>query len=104
MSELTFIATDTAPSLAGALANADGTPFNLTGCTVRFQMRLLTDRRWLVDAAAVVVSPTAGTVRYDWADGDLSTPGEMESRWRIVFGDGSIEHTEPANTITVAAQ
>lgn len=104
MSEISFVASDTGPSLSGAITNADGTAFDLTDCTVRFQMRLVSDRRWLVNAVAVIVDEDAGTVRYDWAEGDLGTPGEMSSRWQIEFDDGSLEHTDPENTITVANQ
>ena len=105
MSDLVFVAADTGPSLSGSIVNVDGTPFDLTDCAVRFQMRLVTDRRWLVDAIAVIVGDeTAGTVRYDWAEGDLATPGEMSSRWRIEFIDGTIIHTEPENTLTVEPQ
>ena len=104
MSDLSFTAGDTAPSVVGTLTNPDGTAFDLTDCSVRFQMRLLTDRRFTVDAAATITNETGGLVRYDWAAGDLATPGDYESRWRIAFLGGEIEHTLPANTITVEAQ
>ena len=105
MSDLTFVQSDDAPSISGALTDAAGAAINLTtAASVRFQMRLLTDLRFTVDAAAVIVSAAAGTVRYDWAAGDLATAGEYEARWRIIWGDGSVQHSDPANTITVAAQ
>ena len=100
MSDLTFVAYDTAPSVYGSLV-IDGVPLDLTGATVRCQMRLTSDRRFKVDGAAVVLSPTAGTVRYDWGPDDLSTAGEYILRWEVTFGDGSIQHSEPENTITV---
>ena len=105
MSDITFVADDTGPSLTGTLTNADGTPFDLTSAaSVRFQMRLLADRRWLVNAVATIVDAAAGTVRYDWQAGDLATPGEMSSRWFITFTDTTTEHTDPENTITVEPQ
>jgi hypothetical protein len=105
VADLIFTQGDTAPSVFGALTNADGTPFDLTDATVRFQMREAIDRRFSVDSAAVIVDdPTAGNVRYDWAEGDLATAGDFVSHWRILFTDTSIEHTIPANTITVQPQ
>jgi len=105
MSDLTLVAGDDAPSLVGALTNTDGTPFDLTGTTVRLQMRLLTDRRWAVDATADITGdPTAGTVQYDWAVDDLAVPGDYESRWQVTYtSGGEVTHTVPANTITVEA-
>lgn len=103
MADLTFVVGDDAPSIFGTITNTDGTPFSLSGCSVRFLMRSLVDGRATVDASAVIVDATAGSVRYDWAAGDLAEPGNYEMRWRITFGDGSVTHTEPENTISVEA-
>lgn len=100
MSDLSFIRADTAPSVFGTLA-VGGVAVNLTGATVKFQMRRATDYRLAVNAAATVVSPSAGTVRYDWAVGDLAIPGEYISRWQVTFSDTTVQHSEPENTITV---
>jgi hypothetical protein len=101
LSDLSFIQNDTAPSIFGTLA-INGVAVNLTSASgVKFQMRLATDRRFTVDAAAVVVTPAAGAVRYDWAAGDLATAGDYVARWQVTFGDGSIQHSEPENTITI---
>ena len=103
MSDLVFVASDDAPSVFGTLARTAG-PVNLSGATVKFQMRQADNRRFTVNAVAVVVSPTTGAVRYDWAPGDLATPGSYISRWRVTFGDGTIQHSEPENTIMVEAE
>lgn len=99
MSELSFVAGDTQPSITGTLTNI--TEEELGAATVRFQMRLTTEYRYRVDAAAVVVSAAARTVRYDWAVGDLDEPGDYVSRWLVTFADTTTEHSLPANTITV---
>lgn len=104
MADIVLVSADTAPSLFGTLADSVGAPIDLTGATVRFQMRLAMDRRFAVDAVAVVVDATAGQVRYDWQPGDLRTPGNYVSRWQITFVDNSVEHTEPENTISVESQ
>lgn len=104
MSDLTFVVGDDGPSVVGTLTNAASVAIDLTNCTVRFQMRLLTDNRLTVDATATITSTTGGLVRYDWATHDLDVAGEYESRWRIYNTTGGrVEHTDPANTITVAA-
>lgn len=103
MADLTVVASDTAPSVFGTLTDSAG-PIDLTDATVRFQMRSAIDLRFTVNATATVVDPTAGTVRYDWQPGDLAVTGNFVSRWQITFADNSVEHTDPQNTIVVAAQ
>ena len=103
-SSVTMVQGDTAPSVFGALTDSDGQPIDLTGCTVRFQMRQTIDRRFVVNAVAVLTNASTGMVRYDWQDGDLAVAGDYEVRWQIIFPDSSIEHTDPADSITVAAQ
>ncbi len=103
MADVFYVLGDTAPSVFGALTNLDGTPFDLTDATVRFQMRRANDRRFKVDAVAVIVgAPADGEVRYDWQTGDLDTADDYVCHWRIVFLDNTIEHTYPANSLTVA--
>lgn len=104
MSEVSFPTGNTAPSLTGTLTRTDGTAIDVTAATgVDFVMRLLADRRMKVDAAANVDDASGGLVSYDWAPGDLDTPGDYETRWRIRWADGTIEATEPANTLTVTS-
>lgn len=102
MSDFTIVAGDTAPSLNGTLTDTLNAPLNLTGATVRFQMRLTGDGRYIVDADAVIVGSAAdGLVRYDWEEGDTTLAGNYFSRWQITYTDGTVQHTEPENTITV---
>ena len=103
MSDLVFVVGDTAPSVVGTLTDAAGAPIDLTNTTVRFQMRLSSEARLAVDASAVITSTTGGLVRYDWATHDLDVAGDYVARWRILSTTGgTVEHTDPANTITVA--
>lgn len=104
MSDVTFVQSDSAPSLSGTLTDPDGNPINLTSASVKFQMRLADDRRYTVNSDAVVVSAAAGTVRYDWAAGDLATPGDYVCQWQITFAGGAIQTTDPANTITIRSE
>lgn len=106
MSDLTFVAGDDAPSIFGTLTDAAGAAIDLSPAdtSVRFQMRLTSEARFAVDAAAVIVTAVDGKVRYDFVEGDLAYPGDYLARWEIVWGDGQIQHSDPANTITVAAE
>lgn len=102
VADATLVATATSPSISASLTNPDGTVFSLVGATVRFLMRLTTAGALQVDAPAVVVTDYLGAVRYDFAAGDL-VAGDYESRWQISWLDGSVEFTDPPNTITVEA-
>lgn len=101
MADLPYYVGDTAPSIFGTL-EVDGAPINLTGTSVKFQMRLSYDNRYAVDADAVIVTPAAGSVRYDWAEGDLDVPGTYVAHWAVTFGDGSVQHSVLGNSISVS--
>lgn len=99
MSDLSFVAGDMQPSIYGTLTNIEEA--DLAAADVRFQMRLTTEFRYRVDGEATLVSAADKEVRYDWAEGDLTEPGDYVSRWLVIFSDTTTEHSLPANTITV---
>lgn len=106
MADVTLVQGDTRPSLDGALKKTrNGVALDLsTASAVRFQMRKDDDRNYTVDAPAVIVSALAGTVRYDWADGDLNSPGDYLCQWEIEWADGTFQTTQPPNSLTVRRQ
>ena len=104
MADVEFVRGDSGPSLNGTLTDQTGAPVDLTGASVKFQMRLADDRRFTVNATAAIVSPTAGTVRYDWVPGQLDIAGDYEAQWQITFLGGVIQTTDPANTITIRTE
>lgn len=104
MSEQTFVQGDTAPPIRSQIRKEDDTPKDLTGVTVKFQMRKSDDKRYTVDAAASVDDADEGRVSYSWAPNDLAVPGDYICQWELTFGDGRVQTTEPPNEITVRRQ
>lgn len=102
--EATFVQGDTAPGITAVLHEQGDTasPINLTGATVKFQMRKPDDQLFTVDAAADVVgNPVDGSVSYTWQATDLSVSGEYDVQWEITFSDGKIQTTAVPNRVLV---
>jgi len=76
------------PHITATLSDANGV-FNLTGYTVEF-----TGRRQggdtTIGGAAVVVSASDGTVRYEWDANDTATPGTYLCSWKVTRTSGSL--------------
>lgn len=87
---LTVFKNNRSPSLSDTIS-VDGVPFDLTGSTVRFRMRLIGSATLKVDALAVIVSAPAGTVRYDWAAADVDTPGIYLAWWQVTLASGKTQ-------------
>ena len=101
---LEFVQGDTAPAITATIAlKSDLSPVDLSGASVRFQMRKPDDRRFTVNAAATVTNASAGAVRYAWATNDLTVPGEYVVQWEVTYADLRIQ-TTGQETITVRRQ
>lgn len=102
---LTFVEGDTGPPVNGTIVlTGTTTPVDLTGATVKFQMRKENDRRYQVDGAASLVTPSLGTVTYTWAANDLANPGTYLAQWEITFAGGVKQTTDPPVEIIVRRQ
>ncbi len=75
---------DLLPAITATLSDANGV-VDLTGSTVKFIMTSVRSSTPQVNAAAVIVSPTAGSVRYDWAGTDTNTPGDYKAEWEVTL-------------------
>lgn len=91
---------DTSPSLVYALTP---TTVDLTGATVRFNMRLNGGAVKISRAAAVVVTQTGTpTVRYDWQAGDTDTAGFYSAEFEVTYTGGAVETFPNSDFIGVA--
>lgn len=84
---------DLVPAVTATLMQAVGTaaaaPIDLTTATgVKFGMRNRATGVIKVDAVATIVSPAAGTVKYQWAGSDTDTVGEYDNEWQITWPAG----------------
>jgi len=91
-SHITHYNGNRSPSLTDTITS-DGVAVNLTGCTVKFQMRLVGSNTLKVDTAATVVSAPAGTVQYDWAAADVNVSGYYVGWWHVTLPGGTLQDT-----------
>lgn len=73
----------------------DGAPIDLTGATVYFLMRNIAAGT-VIRQAATIVSPSLGTVEYQFAAGETDVVGAYQIEWEIVFA-GGLTQTVPSD-------
>lgn len=90
MSETFYIGEDDdTPFIQTTLRDGTGEVINLSVATVKIQV-------WnyagvlVVDAAATVVTPLEGVVRYEWDAAFTATPGNYLFKWVVAYGDGGV--------------
>ncbi len=77
---------DLAPSFTMNLQNNDGSPFDLTGCTVNFVMSQ--NGVVLFSKAATITNHTGGVVQYNWTAGDTSHYGTCTAQFVVTLAGG----------------
>ena len=101
---LTFVQGDTAPAITAQITHdSDGSPVDLTGAAVRFQMRKADDRRFTVHEIATKTNEAQGRVSYAWGPNDLGVVGDYQVQWEVTYADTRIQTTS-TSTITVRRQ
>ena len=76
------------PALETKLIGQDGDPVDLTGSSVRFQMKEVGGDSTLVDNDANIVDATEAIVSYVWERGDTDDPGTYIAEFQVDY-DGS---------------
>jgi hypothetical protein len=79
---------DLLPILAATLQTAAGVVVDLTGGTIKFLMRTEPGATPKINAAAAIVSPTAGTVQYLWSGTDTDTAGIFQGEFEFTAPGG----------------
>jgi hypothetical protein len=93
---------DRLPELTATLKDSAGLAVDLTAATLEFHMRAVAGGTPKVDAAATVVSPSAGTVKYVWATADTDTAGSYYGEFEVTFGDGRKQSFPNPGYITIS--
>lgn len=88
MADFYIRAGDRLPELQATLTDDAGAPVDLTGLPVVFRMRAVGATTAKVVAAATLVAPESGVVKYTWVAGDTDTAGSYWAEWNVTFGDG----------------
>ena len=82
---------DTGPSLTATLKNPDGTAANLSGATVKLNIKARRGGTTLVNHGTVTVTDaTNGRVSYAWQVADTANPGSFYVEWEVTYAGGMI--------------
>jgi len=94
---------DTGPLISGQIHEKDntGNVTNLTGATVKFQMRRIRDSNLMVDGDADISVPASGEVSYTLEANDTAYPGDYQYQWQVTFPDGKKQTTYEPKELTI---
>lgn len=85
MADIVLKKGDRLPVVKATLKDVNGA-VDLTGTTVKFIMR--NGGVVKINAAAVIESAVAGTVKYEWALADVDTAGQFRAEFEVTDGTG----------------
>lgn len=98
---------DTWPPIQGTL-EASGAPVDLTGATVRVNMKPAGGSSLTIDnATATILSAVDGEVEYAWQAADTSAAGSYTLEWEVTFATGKIAtfpNTSDKIDVTIVAE
>lgn len=93
--DIELVAGDSAPLLEATLKSGGSATDLSNASSVQFYMRETGAASLKVNATATIVDAANGKVSYDWASGDLDTPGLYRAEFEVSWNDGDTE-TFPA--------
>lgn len=81
---------DTGPPLVDQLLGADGTPQDLTGASVRLNLRSPIGALLVTHGVCSIVAPLTGSVLYVLQAGDLAVAGSCSREYEATLSDGTV--------------
>ena len=93
---------DTRPAITANLTDANDAAVNLTGSTVKFNMRVDPAGTTKISAVgATIEDAEAGQVSYSWTSSDTDTADDFEAEFQVTFAGGAIQTFPGRNWIFV---
>ena len=98
-----LVAGDTGPAITGTIHKRGDTTDveDLSGASVKFQMRRARDRKLMVDADADIVTAASGTVSYTLEANDTAIAGDYQYQWQVTYPDGKKQTTYDPKELTI---
>jgi hypothetical protein len=83
---------DDRPHLDAFLRDDKDRPVDVTGASVKFNLRAVADNSVKISAGSVsVTNATEGAVRFTWTTSNTDTSGNYQGEFQVTFGDASVE-------------
>ena len=95
---------DTLPILTDTLTYSNGTPVNLSGCTVQFIMRSVTAVLPTTNAPATVVTPATGSVSYTFTATDTAQAQRAQGTWVVTNASGQVQQWPTDGYLDIAIE
>ena len=92
---------DTRPAIIANLTDANDAAVNLTGATVKFNMRVEPAGATKVSAGATIEDAEAGQVSYSWIEANTDTADDYEAEFEVSFAGGGVQTFPGRNWIAV---
>jgi hypothetical protein len=93
---------DTRPAITANLTDANDAAVNLTGATVKFNMRVDPAGATKVSlGAATIEDAEAGQVSYSWTASNTDTADDYEAEFQVTFAGGTVQTFPGRNWIAV---
>ena len=93
---------DTRPAITAHLTDANDATVNLTGASVKFNMRVDPAGSVKINlGTAIIENSEAGQVSYPWTTSDTNTADDYEAEFQVTFSGGAVQTFPGRNWILV---